>query len=193
MTRALVVGVLLLSSLLSGLSRAEQPIHQVTASVYADIGRADAWRILQDFSLAHHYVPNIVRTELVTAQANGVGAHRRVHAADGGYTDETIIEWDPPLGFLMRLHKGEEPLMPFALSRFRYQLTPEGEGTRLTLTLAYRMRWGLPGEKLGQWFIADKVAETVALTAAGMKHFYETGNAATDADRQRWRAEVRLH
>ncbi|GAB3324408.1 SRPBCC family protein [Haliea atlantica] len=193
MIRALAVSVLLLSSLWSGPGRAEQPAHEVTASVHADIASAAAWQLLQDFSLAHHYVPDIVRTELVSVQPNGVGAHRRVHAAGGGYTDETIIEWDPPRGFLMRLHKGEEPLMPFALSRFRYQLTPEGEGTRLTLTLVYRMRWGLPGEKLGQWFIADKVAETVALTAAGMKHFYKTGNAATDADRQRWLAEVRMH
>ncbi len=41
--------------------------------VEVDVPVAQAWSILQDFSQAHNYVPNLSKTEIVSAQKNGVG------------------------------------------------------------------------------------------------------------------------
>ena len=170
----------------------ESKTHNVTASVYVDVPVAEAWSKLQDFGLAHHYVPNLSKTEIMTIQKNGVGAHRKVYDMDGGYIDETITEWYEGSGFLIRLHEGEAPLAPFTMSQFLYQLNKEGEGTRVVLTISYRMPWGIVGEKLSDWVIIGLMSDNVGKVAAGMKHYYETGQSATDEDRARLIDQVRV-
>ena len=39
---------------------------EVTAQVVIDLPRAEAWDKLRDLSLAHNYVPGIVKTEIVS-------------------------------------------------------------------------------------------------------------------------------
>lgn len=157
--------------------------HRADATVFVAVPVEQAWAQLQDFGVAHYYVPDLTKTEIVSKVKNGVGAHRKVYDSDGGHIDETIIEWYEGRGFLLRLHQGELPLSSFILSQFSYHLEAEEEGTRVTLSMYYQMPWGFVGEKLNDWLIAGIVADNVANVAAGMKHFYETGQAATDQHR----------
>ena len=66
---------------------------EVSADVIIDMPRAQAWETLSDISLAHHYVPGIVRTEIVSEQAMGVGASRYVYRNAKSYIQETVEEW----------------------------------------------------------------------------------------------------
>ena len=91
-------------------------------SVVADLPLAQSWDKLQDFSVAHNYVPNLSKTEIVSTQRNGIGAHRRVYDEDGDYLEETITEWQEGEGFVIKLHSGEEPMMPFNRAEFSYRL-----------------------------------------------------------------------
>ena len=45
---------------------------EVSAEVIIDLPLDDAWEKLRDISLAHNYVPGIVKTEIVSDQAEGV-------------------------------------------------------------------------------------------------------------------------
>jgi len=152
---------------------------EVSARIVIDLPRARAWEKLRDISLAHHYVPGIVRTELVSANAEGVGASRYVYRNATNYLQETITEWDEGRGFLIRLHRGKRPPPLFRAATFRYALRDEpGDRTLLTARLRYELPWGA----LGAWLekrMEKTVAATVADVAMAMKLYYESGEPTT--------------
>tara|TARA_R110001592_G_scaffold295594_2_gene565770 strand:- start:126482 stop:127099 length:618 start_codon:yes stop_codon:yes gene_type:complete len=163
----------------------------VTAAVNVAVSPAQAWAILSDFSVAHLYVPDLTRTEIISAQSQGVGAHRRVYQGEDDYLEETIIEWRDGQGFIIKLHNGEEVMAPFTRAQFSYSLqaAPAG-GTTVELSMIAQMPWGKFGETLGDWFVTPAIEGTLVQVAAGLKSFYESGQPATDEDRERLAEQV---
>jgi hypothetical protein len=164
---------------------------EVHAQVLIDIPLNDAWTKLRNISLAHHYVPGIVKTEIVSAQSEGVGASRYVYRNANSYIQETVEEWQEGKGFLIHLHRGEKPAPPFKDAWFRYALADNGNGqTRLTTSLTYDMPWG----RLGNWLgakMAKIVQATISDVALSMKLYYETGVPTTAAALKAHKAEMR--
>jgi hypothetical protein len=154
---------------------------EVSAQVLIDIPLSAAWEKLRDISLAHHYVPDIVKTVIVSNQTEGVGASRYVYRNEKSYIQETVEEWQEGKGFLIRLHKGDKPAPPFRKAWFRYALTDHGTGqTLFTASLKYEMPWG----RLGAWLgakMAKFVRSTIGDVAIAMKLYYETGKPTTPA------------
>ena len=166
---------------------------QVAVSVVADLPVDRAWTLLSDFSLPHNYVPNIVRTEIMTTRTSGAGAHRRVYSDEESYLEETIIEWREGEGFVIKLHDGDKPMMPFQRAEFSYAIgSAQSDKTRIDLAMVIEMPWGRLGETLGEWVILPVMEDKLVQVAAGMKYFYETGNPATDDDRERLAQEVEV-
>lgn len=166
------------------MSTEENP-QQQSVSVLVNLPVEDSWQRLQDFSLAHNYVPKLTRTEIVSSQANGEGAHRRVYSGKR-FLEETIIQWSPGEGFVIRLHKGERTMPPFKKAEFEYAISPVGtDQTKVQLSMRVLMPWGAPGRLLAGKLIMPVVSKNLLQVAAGMKHFYETGEPATDEDRKR--------
>ena len=154
---------------------------KVSAQVVIDMPRHQAWDRLRDISLAHNYVPGIIRTKIVSEQAEGVGASRYVYRNARSYIQETVVEWHEGQGFLIRLHRGDRPAPPFRNAWFRYQLEDEGrDRTLFTASLEYELPWGA----LGAW-LEKKMEKTVRSTirdvAIAMKLYYETGQPTTAA------------
>jgi len=163
---------------------------EVTAQVVIDLPRAEAWDKLSDLSLAHNYVPGIVKTEIVSEQDEGVGTSRYVYRNAKSYIQETVIEWDEGRGFLIRLHKGDKPAPPFRNAWFRYELDDEGqEKTLFTASLKFELPWG----RLGAWLekkLEKVVAATVSDVAAAMKLYYETGRPTSAAALKSYKASL---
>ncbi len=183
LSKTITAWILLLSaSILSIQTQA----HEVTASAVVNVPLSQAWRTLQDYSLAHNYVEGVVRTEITTEQKTGLGASRKVYFNETDYNNETIVDWQEGKGFTMRLHVDDEPLTPFTQASFRYHLTEQSsDSIKVTFGMSYQLPWGWFGEKLNQWVIQGEMEKAIVKVAAGFKHFYETGQPATDADRQR--------
>ena len=95
---------------------------EVGAKVLIDMPLALAWEKLKDISLAHNYVPGIVKTVIVSEQFHGVGASRYVYRNKSSYIQETVEEWQDGHGFLIRLHRGEKSAPPFKNAWCRYTL-----------------------------------------------------------------------
>lgn len=162
----------------------------VSTQVVIEMPRTEAWQNLRDISLAHNYVPGIVRTELVSDQAEGVGASRYVYRNKRSYIQETVEEWQEGEGFLIRLHRGDKPAPPFRHARFRYQLADaEGGRTLFTATMSYDMPWGA----LGRWLAARLrpfVDATIRDVALAMKLYYESGQPTTPAALKAFKASL---
>ena len=165
---------------------------EVTVSVVVDRPSDECWSRLQDFSLAHNYVPGLTRTEIVSDLASGVGAHRRVYSGKR-YLEESITQWRDGEGFVIKLHRGEKPMPPFKRADFEYALAPAGDQqTRAVLSMRIEMPWGAVGRGLAKAVILPAMRKQLAQVAAGLKHFYETGEPATDADRKRLASAVQI-
>jgi uncharacterized membrane protein len=154
---------------------------KVSTQIVLDMPREQAWEKLRDISLAHNYVPGIVRTEIVSEQREGVGASRYVYRNQKSYIQETVVEWDEGQGFLIRLHRGDKPAPPFRNARFRYRLADEGpDKTLFTASLKYELPWGA----LGAWLekrMEKVVQSTIDDVATAMKLYYESGQPTTAA------------
>jgi hypothetical protein len=164
---------------------------EVSAEVLIDLPLGECWAKLRDISLAHHYVPGIVKTAIVSEQAQGVGASRYVYRNERSYIQETVEEWQDGKGFLIRLHRGDKAATPFRQAWFRYALAEQSAGqTRLTTSLAYEMPWGRFGAWLGRR-MAGFVRATIADVAISMKLYYETGRPTTPAALKAYKARLK--
>ncbi|ROS05205.1 polyketide cyclase/dehydrase/lipid transport protein [Sinobacterium caligoides] len=183
----IVLGLVGMSLLTTDSSRR----HLVSTTVLVDKPLSVVWAQLQDFTLAHNYVPNIVSTTVVSNIASGVGAERHVYNSDGGYIVERIVESTPEQGFLLDLSQRGQPLKPFVYSAYRYAIEAADEGaTRVTLTLYYQLPWGLLGEWLNSSMLQRYLVATQPDIAAGFKWFYEQGTPAGDQQREEYRSFV---
>ena len=193
MKRAQLLNLLVISwlGLSSPLALAEAL--QTEVSVVVEVAVEGAWEKLHDFSVAHKYVPGLSRTEIMSSRRSGIGAHRRVYDEDGGFLEETILEWQEGQGFVIKLHDGDEPMTPFDRAEFSYHLAAAGkEQTLITLKMTIERPLGAVGEKLGEWFILPVIQDNLVQVAAGMKYYYETGQPATDEDRERLAGAVQI-
>ena len=140
-----------------------------------NMGKAPAWEKLQDLTLAHHYVPGIIKTEITSDNTTGLDASRRVYQSAARYLNETVIEWNEGSGFLLHLYKdnGTAPF-PFKYAEFRYQLedAPDGKAS-IKVLLSFQMAGG----RLGQWFsglLAKEFQRRTDDVAKNLKDYYES-------------------
>ena len=146
-----------------------------------DMRRSDAWARLQDLTLAHLYVPGLIKTEITTDKKTGPGASRRVYQTPDTYLNETVIEWDEGYGFTLRLHQdnGDAPF-PFKHALFTYQLGDHGnDQTRLSTVLRYKLAGGCLGHWLNK-LLQSTFQQRADEVASNLKRFYETGQAVNN-------------
>ena len=162
----------------------------VTAETSIEVPLDKAWEKLSDISVAHRYVPGLVKTEIVTDQRTGIGASRYVYRSEKSYIQETVEEWQDGEGFLIRLHKGDKRPAPFQKASFRYALSAQGpDSTLFTAQMHYTMPWG----RFGQWLgskMAGYVQSTITDVALSMKLYYETGQPTTSHALKAYKAKV---
>ena len=53
-------------------------MEKIDCEIIIDLSQTKAWQRLRDLTLAHNYVPDVVRVEITTEKKEGVGASRKV-------------------------------------------------------------------------------------------------------------------
>jgi hypothetical protein len=141
-------------------------------SISLALSPSEAWEKLSDLTLAPHYVPGLTGCQLHPGPRLGLGASRRVLRKYGQWLDETVIDWQDGVGFVLRLHCGEAGApFPFRTATFRYALLSDSSGTRLSTRMDYRLRGGRLVERL----LAKAFAKVVRQVTENLKAYYETG------------------
>ena len=148
----------------------------VATEILVELPREQVWQRLRDLSIAHHYVPGLTGTRIMTAQTEGIGTSRQVFQRGMGALDETVIEWNEGYGFVLRLHKGERSLPPFKQARFVYAIADAGPGrTWFRPAMTYELPWGWFGQLLDRALLQRISRRTLNQVAASFKQYYETG------------------
>jgi len=143
-------------------------------SVLLELSPPAAWAKLRDLRLAPHYVPGLTGCQLHPGPVEGLGASRRVFRKGGQWLDESVVQWQDGVGFVLVLHKASAGApFPFREASFSYALQREGEFSRMTTQMHYSLRGGRLMEKLlGKAF--NKVVRQIA---ENLKLYYENGIA----------------
>jgi len=142
--------------------------------------RPEAWELLRDLSVAHKYVPGVIKTEISTELKEGIGASRKVYQTESKAIDETVEEWNDGFGFMIRLHIGHDgPPLPFKEAHFRYAIDDNGTGTTLTTSLSYVMLWGWAGHLLDRILLNKIIKGRIRKVAQEMKSYYESAQNVT--------------
>ena len=140
------------------------------------------WAIMKDYTQAPNYVPDLTGCEIHEGPEQGVGASRRVFLSNGSHLDETVTQWQELQGFTIRLHKGDRGApKPFKQASFIYRIEPEGQTTRLTMTMDYSVKGGILARIIDKAFMNLIIRTTVARIAKNMKVYYETGTPTNRA------------
>src|SRR6056297_857150 len=111
----------------------ELPAPSAEASTSVDAPPEDVWNCVATIQNLSHHSPETIRTEWLSgSQRHEVGARFRGHDTNGRHrwhTDCTISEYTEPTAFAFDLEPDEHGNYA---TRWRYTLTAEGNGTRLT-------------------------------------------------------------
>ena len=145
-------------------TRVEQP-------VIINLPREKCWEIMQDISIAHKYVPGIIKTQMHTEQLTGVGASRRVFSKFSAL-DETVVEWNEGYGFKIKLHDGKKA-KPFPDAFFTYKLEDSVNNTLFTAVMEYRLPGGFIGALVDKLLISHIVSMQIKKVSLAVKEFYE--------------------
>lgn len=147
-------------------------------SVLLDLNPSVAWDKLRNLRLAPHYVPGLTGCQFHPGPREGLGASRRVFRKGGQWLDESVVQWQDGVGFVLVLHKASAGApFPFREASFSYTLHPEGEITRITTQMHYSLRGGRLIEKL----LGKAFNNVVWQIAENLKTYYESGQTQNPA------------
>lgn len=129
---------------------------QLDKSLAIDASPAVAWSVLADFGAIASWVPLIGHSCLLSDQADGVGAVRRVQIARQVLV-ERVVTWEPERALAYDI-EGLPPIVGTA--RNSWQLTPTATGTDVSLTTTIDT-----GTNPAKKFVANKVLERMSLAS----------------------------
>jgi hypothetical protein len=163
----------------------------VTAKIAINLPLSQAWELLSDLRLAHHYVPGIIDTRITTPTAKGVGASRTVVRSNGDELQETVTDWWEGKGFQLRLHKGAKDA-PLRNAFFRYQLRElSPRQSELSATLGYDLPFGMVGRLVDRTLLKRIIRPMIDDVVIGLKNYYEQGQKPDAKQRKLLRAALR--
>ena len=133
---------------------------------------AAVWRILDDIGTIHRWHPGVVDSHLTTRQASGIGACRRCDLGGSNYLDEAVVTWEENRRLTMRVVNTN---MPVKTADIRFTLQPNGEGTKVTVSPQYAIKYGLLGQLLDQVYVRRSYRQGMMALLAGLKQYAENG------------------
>ncbi|MDG4765003.1 SRPBCC domain-containing protein [Solwaraspora sp. WMMD406] len=104
-------------------------------------GRVEApidtvWAVIRQAELLPEWLAGVRQAEVVPG--DGPGRRMRVHTVDGAAADAEVIEFQPPKLIAWRERAAGPGLWAESRTEVQVELTPEGDGTAVRLTV---VRW----------------------------------------------------
>ena len=146
--------------------------HAYGVSVLAP--RERVWEALRDFG-GSRWAPTVERAPLLTDEATGIGAMRRIEHVRVGELQKRIVEWDEGRGFAYELEALPAPILRM---RNEWALTTDADQTLVTIEQGFDLELG-ENRALLLPVARRAAAHELMVTLAGLKHHVETGKDVT--------------
>lgn len=143
-------------------------------TTYIEAPPERVWATLDDIATIERWNPGVRASELLGEQASGAGASRVCDLGGRNYVHEEVVEHEPGRALTMRV---TETNLPLRDTEIRFRVQPEGEGTRVTVSPQYQVRFGLLGSALDATIVRRTYSRGMAALLAGLKEYVEEGKA----------------
>lgn len=110
----------------------------IRSNLVMEAPRDLVWGTLADLEGVSTWNPSVDATECISDIRHGLGARRRCYMHPSGWMVESVSEWEPETVIAFAIEKA--PPLKSGLGRF--VLRDDGDGTRLTASFDYEVRFG---------------------------------------------------
>ena len=128
------------------------------------------WDVLADIGTISRWNPGVKSSHLTTEGKEGMGAGRRCNLGGKTYLDEEVVAWEPHKNLTMRITATN---LPFRRADIRFNLKDTGEGTLVTVSPNYALKFGWFGSILDRFFVRRTYLKGMKQLLAGLKHYVE--------------------
>ncbi|MEM7326321.1 MAG: SRPBCC family protein [Actinomycetota bacterium] len=146
----------------------------INRSVTINRPAAEVWPALADFGGIATWNPNLKASKLTSSQETGEGTTRECQLLPLGTVQERITEWIE--GRMLTIDIYEFQNVPAMRSSTAViELEPQGDTTRVTMSLSYEVGLGPIGAGMNALGMRRQFEKAVTSLMAGLKHHVETG------------------
>ncbi|MCI0818430.1 MAG: SRPBCC family protein [Chloroflexi bacterium] len=143
---------------------------RILVETRVDAPRERVWDIIADLGAVSTWHPALADSRYTSEAKEGLEASRRCDFPDGGFVNESVIEWKPGEAFTLEISGGT---VPFASAKGTMSVSEDGDGTIVTLALDYELKSDIPVDP--QELERENREDLLPLVLAGLKHYVETG------------------
>ena len=150
---------------------------QVATEAHIDAPKEKVWEVLADLGGIDKWNPGVARSRWTSEQRQGIGASRHCDLQNpSGTLEERAIEWREGEGYTIDVYESSLPLK----NMVKFAISPEGDGTRVYVTVDYRLKYGPVGALLDVLFVRRQIQKGFDRLVAGLKYHVETGDPVDD-------------
>ena len=131
---------------------------------------ASVWEVLADIGSIADWNPGVVQSYVTGDRAGEVGAARHCDLGGKNYLDEEVVEWDEGRLLTIRVVGSN---MPFKTADIRFTLSPEGEGTAVTVAPDYSLKGGVLGRLMDALVVRRMYIRGMESLLSGLKRHVE--------------------
>lgn len=130
------------------------------------------WQVLSLPQLLDKYDPNVLKSELVSAEATGVGAKRKVYMRNGkNWFEEKVTVWQPEEALTWQLTDCSFPINGL---RHSYSCSQKGNQTIVKQVMQYEVKFGILGKLMDVLMIRRQSDKGIKLFMNGLKQYVES-------------------
>ena len=135
------------------------------------------WEVLADLGSIYKWNPGVSRSHSTSPETGGEGAMRHcdLQNAKGGsigYLEERAFDWRDGEGFTIDVYESN---LPLKRNHVRFDLESNGDGTIVTITPDYALKFGPLGVLADLLIGRRQLKKGMTDMAGGLKYYIETG------------------
>jgi len=129
------------------------------------------WALISDLEAVERYAPSVTTARYTSEHREGLGASRHCAFKPMGTVEERVVGWQE--GERLSIEIYENTKIPFTTALVDFDVTPNGEGTRVDITMTYTPRFGVIGKAFDRFGIRPQLVRGMKSMATGIKKTVE--------------------
>ena len=150
---------------------------EITRQVKINAAKEKTWEILADWGAVSNWAPTITESHTTTEAKRGVGSIRSCDHTQMGNIEEEVVAWEEGSSLSYDVIKGLP--MPMKSLNNTWSISAEGDGSVVTLTMDFGMKFGPLGAMMAALAVRRMMNKEMGVTLAGLKQYAETGEVVS--------------
>ena len=149
-----------------------------STQVRIDAPKEKVWEVLADLGAIYKWNPGVAHSHATSDSTSGEGATRHCDLQrKSDYLEERAFDWREGEGYKIDIY---ETNLPLKRNVVEFTVEADGDGTIVTATPDYELKFGPLGVLLDRLFAGRQFRKGMIDLLAGLKYHVETGELVGD-------------